>query len=264
MKRVFLIGVLFAIIIFMSGCNNRMEDDVLDNQHQQDLERKANYAAFMLFNNQFGWDRTAWRSNRNFEGREIIFVRSEEEANTLEISLDTIVAWPSPYSLAKLDALNQVDIDLEWLASFQGKTMEELGITLPLTIDDIVFNWHNIFYIINEGISLETRRFINNHAAQYESETRRGQILIRLLFPDRLDAINELLIQRGFDDYNVLQKSGIIDIINTDMPSIPFTEEDVRNDPSLIVFIINRLLSAEERRNISPEALLQRQLEQND
>jgi len=264
MKMLFMIGFFIIIIIFMNGCDNQREDDILDNQQAQELERKANYAASLIFNNQFGWNRTTWRSNRNLEGRDIIFVRSEEEANALGISLDTIIAWPSPYSLAKLDALNQVDIDLEWLADFQGKTMEELGLTLPLTIDDIVFNWYNVFYIINDGISLETRRFINNHASQYEHEAMVSRTLIRLLFPGNLEAINELLIKRGFDDDDVLQKSGIYNIVNTSIPSIPFTEEDVRNDPRLIERIIINLLSIEERRNISPEALLLQQLEQND
>ena len=51
---------------------------------------------------------------------------------------------------------------------------------------------------------------------------------------------------------------------NDDVPTAPFTEEDVRDNPDLIALIVFHLLSYEERSNIEPEALLRRQLEQVD
>lgn len=146
--NIFFGGMLFIAAILFVGCNNRVEEEMLFKQQQREFEIMIVYAGrSMRFNNQLGWGSSQW-TIRNVAEREIILVRSEEEANALGLSLDTIIAWPSPYSLARMDAINQVDINLEVTARLLGKSIEELELTLPLTIDDIVFNWYNVYHLI--------------------------------------------------------------------------------------------------------------------
>ena len=80
----------------------------------------------------------------------------------------------------------------------------------------------------------------------------------RWLFPSALDGLNELLEGRDINSFDLARFDNAHnrELTVNDLPSWPITEEDVRDDPSLIRNIAMCLLTIEESRSIGPESLL--------
>ena len=136
------LGGIFVVILLISGCNTRWEVISIEELEYRQRIRTDQfiYASSMNFNSQFGWDFTAMHMESvNERGRSLVFVRTQEDAVAMGFTLETIIAWPSVYSFAIIDGLNKLDFDAVYMEEPRA-ILETHGLTLPLTIDDMVDN----------------------------------------------------------------------------------------------------------------------------
>jgi len=265
MKIIALINIFFAIVLMFNGCN-RQRDDEQVNERREVLERQAQYASRMGFDNIFGWGSSRWIHRNDLDERDIIFVRSMEEALAMEHSWDIIVAWPSPFTIGVMEALNKIEFDYDLLTKYDA-TFDILELALPLTVDDIINNWQSIQHLVNVGLTPDNNTIIREHATSYREETNDAFPLIRLLF-NGLENINKLALEmeRKPSEVNLewINGRGGTDFTLYDLPRPPFTEEDARNNPRLIEAITIILLTREVWNDISLENVLRRQFEQSN
>lgn len=239
----------------------------MEEQRAERLQRLNSFtlATYLRFHNQFGWG-SSWSDElQNAQGRNIIFVCSWEAAVAMGFPLDKIIAWPSAYTLAMLDGLNQIDFTAPNMTG-ANEFLIAHELTLPLTVNDIVYDWDVFFRFLLYEIGMDVRRPIRDSAQSYQQQTWDEQSLIRWLFPGRLDAINELATGRELNDADIewINRTQGANFTASDFPTPPFTEDDVNNNLRLLNSIITRLTTVEERLSIEPEALLRRQMEQNE
>jgi len=192
----------------------------------------------------------------------IIFVHSEDAAIKYGLPLDTMIAWPSIYTLAMLESMNAMEYYLEMLEYYKY-FMASLGLSFPITVDNLIYNWDEVSRFYWEILSSDMHTTIRSHASAYEHELETNRIMRRLLFPGRLDAINELIISR---DPSYINLDWINQVNNTNhtvstMPLPPFTEDEARNNPRLIELIIYEFLTFDEWLSVEPESILRRLLE---
>ena len=221
------------------------------------------FVIFWRFESHLVWDTTMWLDVNNTRNRQIIFVSSAEAAAEYGLPLDRIIAWPSPYTLGKLNELNDMDFNFDRMLE-NSVCLDELNISLPITAEDLVSNWENIDILLGNGLTTEERAVLNNHARiNYQTATFDYQTLRALLFPGRLDAINEMITGRDINSGGIerINHSRGTDFTIDNLPFPPFTEDDVRENPRLIATIIRQFLIGNEWRSLEPEAILRRQLE---
>ena len=227
---------------------------------------KAQFASFMRLDSQFVWSHFQWQVLNFDTDREIIFVSSEEEAAEFGLPINKAIGWPSMYTLGMLQALNSFDFNLEQLEQHEA-TFEILELTLPLTIDDIVYNWHSFYHLLFTGLTRADRSELEDYVRNlYGDELIINNTRHLLLFPGRLDAMNALAEGRNVSSINLRFFHWLDneDLTADDLPMPPFTEEDVRNNPRLVEVILLELLTPQERHSIAPEALIRQLHEQNE
>jgi len=214
----------------------------------------SHYANKMRFHSHFVKDNGSWVLLPQFIDREIILVRNSDEAALHGLPYDKIIAWPSAYSLGMMDAINQGDFNLG-----------DFNLTHPLTIDDLIYNWRDVYFLLRDGMNIRTLNGLYEHAREYSEGKEEPWIITYLLFPGRLDALNVMLANHDMAniDFEWISRNKRAPVTLEDIPSLPFTEQDVRNDPYLISLIASNLLTREERRSIEPEAIIRRLHEQN-
>jgi len=257
-----IVGFLYIGLLLERENNRQMER----NERREEMIRQAEYSVFMGFYNRNGWPPASVLSSVRMYNREVIFVRSMEEALEMEHSWNPIALWPSPFTLGALETLNKIVFDLELLER-NDATVETLGLTFPITIDDIVFNWQSIQRLIDVRFTPSNRTFIRRHAALFNEHIDDDLAFIRLTFAG-LDTINKLALE--MERYPsrielewINQKNGT-DFTIQNLPMPPFTEEEVRNNPLLIEDIVITLLTWNVWSDIRFENVLRRQHEQNN
>jgi len=265
MKILFVFFILFIIMLSTTSCRGdgrmgrRQENNI-------DLIQLNYFVSFWRFGTHLVWDSTMWFNANNTRNREIIFVYSEEAAAVHGFPLDKIIAWPSPYTLGKLNALNNMEFDIERMQE-NGVCLDALNISLPITPEDLINNWENINIFLGNGLTVDERSALNIHARiNYQTKKFDDQALRHLLFPGALEAINEIITGRDMNNVDIERFNRLrgTEFTINDLPVPPFSEEDVRSNPRLIQTIVGGLLNGIETRSIQPEAILRRQAEQND
>ena len=226
-------------------------DEVFMEMLRQGTIRQGQFAALMRFESHLVWGRSTWFFFESYCGREIVFVRSEEEAAEFGHALDVIVGWPSIYSLAILEGLN----------NHEEVDVTTVGLTSPLTIDDFVYNWEQVDRLWYEIGSERSGAIADFAEENYGQKALDAQNIRRWLFPGRLEALNDFLEERdiGSVDLSEININGTRELTIDDLPSWPITEEDIRNDSMLITLITAQLLTNEEQNSISPENLVRAQ-----
>jgi len=258
-KLIFII-MMFSMLLIIAGCQDQnMEDECMEwsdemliEMRQQGITTQAGFARFKRFESHFVWEDWHWTQFQNYCGREIIFVRSEEEAAEFGHTLDVIVGWPSAYSLGILEGINNIE-DIEF---------EIFGLAHPLTVDDFISNWEQVDNFWHE-IGQERRNSISRFAEEnYGVETDKNWRIRRWLFPGVLDKLNVLLENQDIAtefELALFNRRHNREITVDDLPAWPITEEDVHNDSILITSIAGYLLTDEELRSTEPENLIRAQ-----
>jgi len=265
MKKIIVFIIILTVILSITSCRGdgrmgRRQDNSLD------LIQFNYFVTFWGFATHLVWDRWMWSDVNHTRNREIIFVYSEEAGAVHGLPLDRIIAWPSPYTLGKLNALNDMDFNLARMQE-NGVCLDALNISLPITPEDLVNNWENIDILLGNGLTTEERAALNNYARiNYQTKEFDDHALRHLLFPGALDAINELITGRDMSNIDMERFNRVFgtEFTINDLPVPPFSEEDARSNPNLIHEIISGLLNGIELRSVQPEAILRRQLEQNE
>ena len=258
MRRVFAFRIIVCFIVLIAiGCQNQNEEEgqmELNLEEFQEMRERGvvyqgQYAHFMRFENHLVWDRTNWSQFERYGDREIIFVHSEEAAADFGLTLDVIVGWPSLYSQGIMEGINNTE----------GLDLEAVGLSSPLTMEDLVYNWEQVNTLINR-IDHITLREIEGYARRSRGSSD-DWLIRRWLFPEALDELNRLLEGRNISevDFTRFNESHDRELTIDDLPTWPITEEDVRNDPWLIWEIASNLLTDEEVRRLEPESLLRAQ-----
>jgi len=265
-KYWFCLFAIFIIILTIASCSigGRRQNDQIDLETRIQLNYFVN---FWRFESHFGWDEIMWFDVNNIRNRELVFVHSEEAAAVHGFPLDKVIAFPSACTWGALNELNNMELNFI-LMEENGICLDELGLSFPFTIEDITYNWVNMEVFILGALTPNERTAVRSHpnAHQYRRETLDNRILRDLLFPGRLDAINEIITGRDINNVDIehINNSHGTSFTATDLPAPPFTEDDVKSNPRLFRSIINQLLVGNELRSIRPEEILRRQLEQND
>jgi len=275
MKKCIQILFICFLLTMTSGCN-KADDEINDYESNAarefmiEMGRLSSFLNFIEFDNHFGWttfrlaDQVLMLHHETNVRNEIILVQNAEVAAEFGLPYDKIIAWPSAYSLGILAALNMLEFNYELLERL-NTTPEMLGLSFPLSEEDLIKNWQSIIRLVGHGLTNDDMDALRSNAGRYADETIRTRDIYRLLFPGRLDAINELLIGRYINDVQLEAIRHWLgdDLMIADLPTIPFTEEDVHYNPRLITLIIHHLIDSDNRRTIEPEAFIRRQWEQS-
>jgi len=261
MKKFIFLFFSLLIILLITGCRG----DGRMNQMDIETRIKLNYFInFWMFDSHFVWD-GMWFDINNIRNRELIFVHSEDAALAYGFPLDKVIGFPSPCTWGALNQLNNMNFNFTHLAE-NGISLDKLGLAFPFTIEHVVDNWQNMEIFIMRALTPDERTAIRRHSnsLQYKRDTRENRVLRSLLFPGRLDAINELIIGRDTSsvDTERINNSRGTNYTIDDLPLLPFTEDDVRSNPWLIQSMLMQLLNSDEWRSVDPEEILRRQLEQ--
>jgi len=271
-KKTIIIFIVYIVILAtcMAICTRetpemrelRARSDVL--LLQMRLLIYNNYVYDMNFDNHLTWNRGAVHSA--ITGNRItgfIFVQSEEAALELGFPADVIIAWPSIYTMAMLDALNNMESYLN-LLEIDGQHVDMGGFAFPITVEDITYNWMAFYLEMFDNLPQSVVQTIRDYASVYEYELENDRAMRRLLFPGRLDAINELITGRDPSLVNLERINELHDtnLTTSIMPLPPFTEDDVFSNPRLITSIIDGFLIGNEWRMVEPMEILRHQLEQ--
>jgi len=262
MKKLLFFLITFTILLLMTNCRG---DERMD---QMDIETRIKLNYFInlwKFESHFGWNEGMWFDVNNIRNRELIFVHSEEAVAAHGFPLNKVIAFPSPCTWGALNELNGMNFDFTHLAE-NGLCIKSLGLSFPFTIEHVVNNWNNMELFIMGALTLDEITTLRSHpnALQYRRETLDNRTLRRLLWPGRLDAINELITGRDFNNVNIerINRVSGTDFNINDLPTTPFTEDDVKNNPWLIQSILIELMTTDEWWSIEPEKILHRQLGQ--
>lgn len=268
MKLIFLTSIFFLLFLLI-GCQNqnkREERSITPEFTQQVLQ--ANYASLMRFENHLVFDGFDWGGIVIRGGIDTIFVESEEAAFTFGIPLDVIIGWPSLYSLGVMEAINTAELTLKADLDERGLSIESFGLSLPLTIDDLIYNWYEISLLHFEGMSQDFRdRIFSQAEVIYGQETCKNRTIRRWLFPGVLDNLNAFLEGREMSEEDLIllndrrERFNRITVTIDELPIFPITETDVRNNPWIIEDIISVLLTNDEIRSLEPRNLIIEQLE---
>lgn len=262
MKKIFVFTLTLCLIPFMFiGCQNQNEDictewewsnDIFWEMYNDGIVQQGQYASRMRFETPLVWDELDWTNFRNYRGREIIFVHSEEEAVTFGYTLDVIVGWPSVYSLGIMGGINNLeDINLE-----------DFGLPAQLTAEDLVYNWELISNLWLEGIGRDRREaIVVRLRGTYGLEEFDNWQLRRWLFPGVLDILNELIEDRDITDVDLerINRNRTNEITVEDLPTWPITEADVHSNPELVFRVASDLLTGFEMQSLIPENIVRAQ-----
>lgn len=233
-------GILGLFVIITVGCTTgrgRTEDCTM-----QDM---IDYMVEFHFDNNIIWHTTSrldtWLGNSLPEGyTSIVFVHSEAEA--VGFPDDVVIAWPSKASFRIYQTMIRSDTDLE-----------EFGINLPLKAESLVDDWRKI-WTLAESLEFPFRaRNREFHSDELSLEMRKDRSERAWLFPGRLDALNALLKERNLGEVYMVLIARYVpysELTIDDFPTVPFTEEDVRNDPLLIQRIARESLTDEELKGL--------------
>jgi len=222
------------------------------------------YASLMRFENQLFWDEWRWRAFEHYPiDREVIFVRSEEEAATFGFPLDVIIGWPSIFSLGLMEGINNTEN--EWLAYMEAHDLsfEYFGLSMPLTPEDLIENWNGVYRLLTDRrLGNMDIMLISQAENDYMRQSNADNMIRRWLFPGVLDELNRLLNAQEISEEALAQLHERLHVLNRnitidDIPTFPITEEDARNNPWIIVDISQHMLTEEEQSRISrdPENL---------
>jgi len=81
---------------------------------------------------------------------EILLVHSEEEAEALDLPEYVRVLWPTDPTLATLIEMNNIIVRNEI-------DLSEFGLTYPITIDDLIYDWELVHNLYSMGFSNNDR-----------------------------------------------------------------------------------------------------------
>jgi len=261
MKKILFFFFSFSTFLLITSCRGEWQMD-------RETRMQLNYFVNLWsFESHFGWDEISWFDANNIRNRELVFVHSEEAAAAYGFPLDRVIAFPSPCTLGALNELNNMELNRN-LMEENGVCLDELGLSFPFTIEDITYNWQNMEVFILGALTPDEITAFRSHpnARQYRSKTLENRALRRLLFPGRLDAINEIVTGRDTSAINIERINLLFDsnFTTDNLPIPPFTEQDVHYNPQAFEQIISQLLFGNERQSIRPGEILRRQLEQNN
>lgn len=234
----------------MVGCWNGNEEDLDMENRNFDWEsiRRGQYAREMWFDNQFLWDGTSWLNVDRIGSREVIFVQSEEKAQSFGIPYDVIIGWPSLMSQGIVEGINNTD----------EINLEDFSLRAPLTIEDLVDNWEQV-HELWLGLSTSQQRAIATHAETiYGTEYHHNWRVRSWLFPGVLEGFNALIEGRDVSGIDLAEfnERHNRELTAADLPLWPITEDDVRQDPRLITQLSMLLLTNDELRSIEPDHLV--------
>ena len=87
---------------------------------------------------------------QTYDYTEILLVHSEAEADALDLPNYVRVLWPTDATLATLIEMNNIIIRNEI-------DLSEFGLTYPITIDDLIYNWELVHDLYSVGFSNNDR-----------------------------------------------------------------------------------------------------------
>ena len=252
-KLITVIG-LCLICLSLTGCNESIGGNEVEWEMGGGTALKSFYARRLRFDNNLVWRHTNWTEWWHYNGRDIVFIYSEEEAVAVGHPLDVIVGWPSAYSRSFVAGINHYADEIDF---------ERFELSYPLTLSDLVDHWEAIddmlahYNTVRPSTDLIVR--IEQYAVDNFSAEDNERLWMRLwLFPGRLDTFNELIKDRDISqvDLTWLNENREIPFTFDDLPTWPITEDDVHNSSVLVEEIFMTLLTGEEFNSIRPEALL--------
>jgi len=101
------------------------------------MRRKAGFAVVAMYFEPFV---------QTYDYTETLLVHSEEEAGALNIPSYVRVLWPTDHTLAILMGINMNVIRNEI-------DLSEFGLTYPITIEDVVYDWELVYDLYSMGFS---------------------------------------------------------------------------------------------------------------
>jgi len=103
---------------------------------------------------------------------EILLVHNEAEAEALDLPDYVRVLWPTDHTLAILMEMNIIIIENEI-------DLSEFGLTYPITIDDLIYDWELVSNLYGMGFSNNDRSrildYIPTHLRTIREETAREE-----------------------------------------------------------------------------------------
>ncbi|MCL2841826.1 MAG: hypothetical protein FWE05_13790 [Defluviitaleaceae bacterium] len=260
MRKFISMLILCFIAVSMTGCQNQYEEERLrmeaeQRQMEQSLVRQRLYASLMRFESHLLWNESTWiHFDRHPVDMEIIFVTSEEAATGFGLPLNIAIGWPSVFALGVMEEINNTEAEWSAILKEHELSFESFGLSMPLTVEDLVDNWTGLYDLLLFETALELRQAVFRQVGTDSLQARQEADIIRiLLFPGYLNRLNRLLEGRemGEDDLALLnerrERSGRETVMMEDLPTFPITEEDIRNNPWLIRDTSMIMMTEEER-----------------
>ena len=207
MKKAFaIIILLLCVFILYSALASENENNKESENFLILCSDLRGYSSFLWFHNHIG----QWQTDSMFRARgytHLVFVRYEEEFLKHDLPEYVVVAWPSLYTHLMLYEIN----------SFirENEECDNLWLAYPVTIEDMLDNWENVWNFLREMRGAGTTSRFNRIAPSVREEYSR-------IINAELEMLNEAI------------KATTIDVTLYDLES-PFTWNDLRHPRETIL-----------------------------